>query len=78
MNPKIIEKYSRVDWIFAVYSGIELLAIYQLNPQDLDPFYKNWEERWYARGRQDLNNQKIPLKYVQEHGLLLYKSSGNI
>lgn len=78
MNPAIIEKYSRVDWIFAVYSGIELLAIYQLSPQDLDPFYRKWEERWYARGRQDLNNPKIPLKYVQERGLLLYESSGNI
>lgn len=26
MNPAIIEKYRRVDWIFAVYEGIRLLS----------------------------------------------------
>lgn len=30
MNPTIIAKYRRVDWIFAVYQGIELQAIYKL------------------------------------------------
>lgn len=32
MNPIIIGKYRKVDWIFAVYKGIDLIAIYQLTP----------------------------------------------
>lgn len=74
MNPIIIEKYRKVDWIFAVYSGIELLYIYQLTPEAIEPFYQKWEDRWHSRGGRDLNNPKIPLKYVQEHGTLLYKA----
>ena len=31
MNPTIIAKYRKVDWIFAVYQDIELQAIYRLN-----------------------------------------------
>jgi len=74
MNPKIIEKYRQVDWIFAVYAGIELLSIYLLTPEDLEPFYKKWENKWHTRGGRDINNPKIPLKYVQEHGLLIYEA----
>ncbi len=32
INPRIIEKYRQVDWIFAVYRGIHLLSIYKLTP----------------------------------------------
>lgn len=74
MNPTIIDKYRHVDWIFAVYSGIELLYIYKMMSETIEPFYKLWEARWYSRGGRDLNNPKIPLRFVQENGLLLYKS----
>ncbi len=74
MNPIIIGKYRKVDWIFAVYRGIDLLSIYQLTPAMLEPFYSRWEETWYSVGGKDINNPKIPLKYVQNHGLLLYQS----
>ena len=39
MNPVIIEKYRKVDWIFAVYEGIRLLSIYQLAPSNLEFYY---------------------------------------
>ena len=29
MNPVIIRKYRKVDWIFAVYEGIKLISIHQ-------------------------------------------------
>ncbi len=74
MNPTIIEKYRKVDWIFAVYSGIELLYIYKLTPEAIEPFYRKWEDKWHSRGGNDLNNPKIPLKFVQGNGLLLYSS----
>lgn len=72
MNPTIIKKYRKVDWIFAVYRHIELQAIYLLKPRDVEPFYTKWEKDWYKRGRQDINNPKIPLKYVAANGALLY------
>ncbi len=73
MNPGIIEKYRQVDWIFAVYEGIELQAIYKLTPANLEPYYAKWEAKWHERGGKDINNPKIPLKYVMENGELIYK-----
>lgn len=76
MNPTIIEKYRKVDWIFAVYRGIEILEIYKLTPQNLAPYYDKWEAKWHRDGGKDINNPKIPLKYVREAGILLYESDG--
>lgn len=74
MNPTIIEKYRRVDWIFAVYEGIKLLSIHQLTPVDLEPYYSRWEKKWNDDGGKDINNPKIPLKFVLEHGQMIYKA----
>lgn len=74
MNPTIISKYSKVDWIFAVYQGIEIQAIYKLTPGGLAPFFKKWEAKWHSDGGKDINNPKIPLKFVIENGELIYKS----
>lgn len=74
INPRIIEKYRQVDWIFAIYRGINLLSIYKLTPLALEYFYAKWEEKWHGNGGKDINNPKIPLKYVIEHGELLYSS----
>jgi len=76
MNPVIIRKYRKVDWIFAVYRNIEIQAIYRLTPQDLEPFYKKWESKWHADGQKDINNPKVPLSYVVKHGELLYDEDG--
>ena len=72
INPRIIDKYRQVDWIFATYRGIDLVSIYKLTPLDLEYFYTKWEEKWHETGGKDINNPKIPLKYVIEHGELLY------
>lgn len=72
INPRIIEKYRQVDWIFAVYRGINLLSIHKLTPLALEYFYTQWEDKWHSKGGKDINNPKIPLKYVMEHGELLY------
>jgi len=71
MNPIIIDKYKKVDWIFAVYDNIELMAIYLLTPADLEPFYEKWLKKWHDDGEKDINNPKIPLKFVMENGKLL-------
>lgn len=74
MNPVIIAKYRQVDWVFAVYEGIELTEIYLLTPADLAPYYDKWEAKWHDDGRKDINNPKIPLKYVRENGRLIYQA----
>ena len=74
MNPTIIAKYRKVDWIFAVYEGIKLLSIHQLTPTGLEFYYTKWETKWHDDGGKDINNPKIPLKYVLEHGDLVYKA----
>ena len=73
MNPTIINKYRQVDWIFAVYEGIEIIEIWKLTPADLEVFYTKWENKWYKDGKKDINNPKIPLKYVRSVGEPLYK-----
>jgi hypothetical protein len=76
INPTIIAKYRTVDWIFAIYRGIELQAIYQLTPCDLEPFFAKWEARWHDSGGKDINNPKIPMRYVMDHGTLIYSAEG--
>ena len=77
MNPKIIEKYRKVPWIFAVYEGIEIRKIYKLEPNDLDFYYNKWEKKWHDDGGKDINNPKIPLKYVKNIGKLIYDYGTN-
>ncbi len=73
MNPVIIAKYRQVDWIFAIYESIELKEIYKLTPKQLEPYYTSWEEKWHKDGGKDINNPKIPLKYVRDNGQELYR-----
>ncbi|MCX7217701.1 MAG: restriction endonuclease [Burkholderiales bacterium] len=74
MNPVIIAKYRQVDWIFAVYENIELKRIYLLTPENMEFYYKKWEEKWVADGNKDINNPKVPLGYVEKVGTLLYSA----
>lgn len=78
LNPSIIAKYRRVPWIFAVYSAIELQAIYRLEASQLEPFFTEWEQKWHNTGGKDINNPKIPLKYVMEHGVLEYGQASQL
>ncbi|WCE30066.1 helix-turn-helix domain-containing protein [Vibrio sp. SCSIO 43137] len=77
MNPQIIEKYRKVSWVFAVYRDIELQEIWLLTPRELEFYYDKWTTKWYAEGGKDINNPKIPLKYVREHGKLVYQQPMN-
>lgn len=72
MNPAIVAKYRQVPWIFAIYRHINLLCVYRLAPADLEFYFTKWEEKWRADGGKDINNPKIPVGYVMEHGELLH------
>ena len=71
INPNIIAKYRQVNWIFAEYEGIKLLSIYKLTPKDLETYFTRWEAKW-RDNRRDINNPKIPLRYVKGHGERIY------
>ncbi len=71
LNPVILKKYRNVEWIFAVYESIELKAIYKMSPADLEPYFSKWEKKW-RKTRKDINNPKIPVRFVMEHGEKMY------
>lgn len=72
LNPTILAKYRKVEWLMAVYEHIELKRIYRLMPADLEPIFAKWEAKWHASGGKDINNPKIPIKFVEKHGTLIY------
>ena len=76
LNPAIIAKYRKVDWIFVTYEGIELKEIYLMKPLAMEHWYRKWEAKWHRDGGKDINNPKVPLTYVRRHGQLLHSSVG--
>lgn len=72
MNPVIIAKYRQVPWVFAVYRDIALQTVYLLEPADLEFYFTKWEQKWHADGGKDINNPKIPIKYVMAHGTMIH------
>lgn len=72
LNHTIIAKYRQVPWIFAVYENIKLCEVYKLEPTDMEFYYRKWEET--LQTRTDINNPKIPLKYVRENGTQLWSA----
>lgn len=78
LNPVILKKYRKVLWVFAVYEGIELQSIFLMKPKQLEVYFKKWEVKW-RKDKKDINNPKIPLKFVTSSAKLLYeKSDGNL
>ena len=76
LNPVIIEKYRKIDWIFATYEAIELKEIFILKPTAMEYWYKKWTTKWIADGNKDINNPKVPLAYVRKYGAVLYTNVG--
>jgi len=75
LNPAIIGKYRQVDWYFAVYEGIELICLYKVLARDLEPYFSAWEKKWKQSGGKDINNPKIPLKFVEQVGDKIHECS---
>lgn len=76
MNPTILAKYRKVNWVFATYEGVELKAIYRMTAAALETYFSKWETKWHAEGGKDINNPKIPVKFVKEHGELIFSAGG--
>lgn len=71
VNIPIINKYRKVYWVFAIYEGIEMRRAYFMPAEKLEVYFAAWEEKW-TKSEKDINNPKIPLQFVMEHGELLY------
>jgi hypothetical protein len=71
VNPSIIQKYRKAHWAFAVYESIEMRRAFAVPTQRLEEHFSRWEKQWFET-KKDINNPKIPLKFVCEHGELLY------
>jgi hypothetical protein len=68
MNPVILGKYRKVAWVFAIYEGIDLKALYHMSAAQLEPYFTAWERKWHESGGKDINNPKIPVRFVVENG----------
>lgn len=75
LNPVILAKYRKVDWFFAVYAGIEIREIYRMSPSSLEPYFTAWETKWHTSGGRDINNPKIPVRFVRQNGELFFAAS---
>jgi hypothetical protein len=49
-----------------------LQCVYRLTPGDLELYFTRWEAKWKADGNKDINNPKIPIKFVRKVGKLVY------
>jgi len=74
-----IERYRRTFmWIVAVFDGAQPEAIWEIKSSELEPFFSQWQSRLaeldeYGRPVRDhINNPKIPLKFINEHGVQVW------
>jgi len=72
LNHGILSNYRKLGWLFAMYRGIELTAIYSLEPFQLEELFAKWEMQLNLPGSGPLNNPKIPAKFVMTHGTLIH------
>jgi Restriction endonuclease PvuII len=40
-----------------------------------EPYFSKWESKWHESGGKEINNPKIPVKFVVEHGELIFQKS---
>jgi hypothetical protein len=71
VNVPIIQKYRQVQWVFAIYEGIEMRRAYAMSPDKLEPYFASWEAKWIET-KKDINNPKVPIAFVMEHGEIVY------
>lgn len=71
VNIPIIKKYRQAHWVFAVYEGIEMRRAFYMPAKKLETYFSAWEEKW-KKEKKDINNPKVPLKFVCDHGECLF------
>ena len=67
-------------WIVAVFDQAHPEAIYEVTPDQLEPFFAKWEAELDRQGRlrtagsavAHINNPKIPLKFIEQVGIRVW------
>lgn len=67
---EVLERYTQCNWAFSVYRQTDLESIYVMPSHALYSYFYKWDLD-ISRGK-FLNNPKIPLRYVKEHGTEVY------
>ncbi len=74
-----IERYRRAYvWIVAVFAQSTPEMIYEITPAALEPFFVKWEQQLHDQDptgdieRNHINNPKIPMLFIQQHGTLVW------
>ena len=76
LNLGILGKYRKVKaWYVSLYENIVLKEIYRITPEELKPIFDLWEGRLQQPGATPINNPKIPLRYIIEHGTRVYPAT---
>lgn len=71
VNIPIIEKYRQARWVFAIYEGIEMRRAFYMSADKLEVYFSAWEKKWKDEDK-DINNPKVPLKFVCDNGDCLF------
>lgn len=62
-----LDAYRRVDvWVIATFRGNTPVEAWHVETSALEPWFSEWEREIAVRGT--LNNPKIPLRFIAEHG----------
>jgi hypothetical protein len=72
LNTAVLANYRKIGWLFAMYRGIELSAIYSMEAFQLEPLFQKWEAQLQTSSSGHLNNPKIPAHFVMANGVLIY------
>lgn len=76
-----IDRYRTVYlWIVAIFNQSEPEAVYEVAPSELEPYFQRWQDKLLQMEQLagpgsapvHLNNPKIPLRYVVEHGVQVW------
>ena len=79
LNLGILAKYRRVRaWYVSLYHNIDLIEIFRLTPEDLKPVFDVWEAPLLASGNTPLNNPKIPIAFVRQHGTRVWPLDSDV
>ncbi len=79
LNQVVLDKYKKVKWVFAIYDNIELTHIYLMDAEGLRPYFDEWQRKINDSLRENpeykgINNPKIPVKFIMQNGLLIYRN----
>ena len=70
LNHDILAKYKTIPWSISIYNNAQLLQIYVIGAEQLQPFIADCERK--LETKTSLNNPKISLRYVKDNGILIY------